>query len=778
MGVGSSRASSEPSFTTHLPNGATTLFENFRFAARQYKDRPFLGVRSFRPDYSRGPYKWYTYEQIFDRIQHFAYGLNHHGIGAGSHVAIFANNRPEWVIADAACNMCSAVTVPLYDALSAEEAIFILQQAECSAIVCAPDKSQYVTELLMDCPSVYMLVEMDDDFAEMRAAGCDMAIAAPGSLGAKLAPAPLKTYSTSVASGFLHTRASECDLSSVLTPQELSDTSDTSSVGGPPDRATDTALLLFSAVEAEGRTRRLTVQESVSHAHLPHPEAHSVASILYDLSKGPEPVGSVLTHSNFISAAAGSISHAAYSNTPSDISLSFLPLAHAYERIALIISTTSGCAVAFPSVGVSSLLEDCQEVRPTFLFTVPRVLNRIYDSVLKQIQRQSLQQRWFYTAAYQVKRNICLPGERLPAFDDAAFGDIRALLGGRLEYVVCGGAPLPPLVQDFFMVCFSCVILQGYGNTETTAVSLMTSFDHPAPGCVGTPVSECCEIKLMTVPSLEKERRFHPVFGFGEVAVRGSNVFRGYHKNPDLTRAVMTADGWFKTGDIACRNADGTLTIIDREKHILRLSSGVYIAVQPIEEVYSRCDVVEQVYLHGSEYHPAPVCIVKPALQELQTHLQRTNDTVLAELPLSQMCEHPEVVALVLELLQNYGRTNGLPGFAIVTAVTLTDAGFSIANQLLTNTHELKRDAIAMRYRKEIRRMYLQSDSAELPMRSASRRASLQTSPAASDDGESTVRMHRARSSVSARVHHSGRINWDYAIRSALDQTSSFMARV
>ncbi len=788
-------------------------------------------MRTFRSDFSRGPYKWLTYSEAYHRAERFAYGLNIHGLGNGSHVAIFtACNSPEWVIAEAACNLLGIVTVPLYEALSRDQVAFILQHSDCSAIICSADKSEQVLDLISaSCPSVYVLIEMDDDYLEMRAAGCDVSLISEGHVTRHhlsqrmrtLAPHHVRSFSNSVSSGFLKSRGQSrvpshedlpipspehvpgipsdprdiigdpqdsLEVISVASSEDSSHSAPDSRpapltvpAASPPPASQDVALLLFSDVEVEGGRRLQSLSESRTNVDLPPPAPHDVASILYNAGDSPEPRGSVLTHSNFIAAAVGFISGTSFSRG-GDVTLSVLPLAHAFERLSEVVGLYSGTATGFPSVGVTSMLDDVRQLRPTYIVGVPRIFSRICTSVTKEIRQHTLAVRSMYYSAYYLKRTVCLPGEPLPLLDDAIFGDIRAILGGRLEYVISGGAPLPSSVQDFFTVCFSAVVLQGYGVTEAAAACCMTSFDNPAPGCVGAPLSACCEVKLMPVPV--NDRLYRPMLGFGELAIRGANVFRGYHKDPDMTRSAMTADGWFLTGDIACRNADGTFTIIDRKKHILRLSSGAHIAVEQVEGIYTRCPLIGQIFVHGSMYHSAPVAVVFPSYPELRDRLLRTNDTHLADLPLQEMCRNPEIVALVTDTLQEFGRSAGLPGFAIVTATCLIPAPFTTENGMLTANFRLKRSAITEHYTRPIKDMYRLTEHNKIPMRSASRRTSVagsdtetltETAPSTTTaKGYSVVRRQStSMSHTSFKTPRRGRINWDYAIRSAMDRQPS-----
>lgn len=160
--------------------------------------------------------------------------------------------------------------------------------------------------------------------------------------------------------------------------------------------------------------------------------------------------------------------------------------------------------------------------------------------------------------------------------------------------MLVGSAPLSGNVLTFMRCAMGCLIVEGYGQTECCApISLTVQGDH-IPEHVGPPVG-CCMVKLVDVPDME----YYASKGQGEVCVKGTNVFIGYYKDPEKTKEVIDDQGWHHTGDIGMWLPNGTLKIIDRKKHIFKLSQGEYIVPEKIENAYIRSQYVQQVFVIG-----------------------------------------------------------------------------------------------------------------------------------------------------------------------------------
>ena len=186
---------------------------------------------------------------------------------------------------------------------------------------------------------------------------------------------------------------------------------------------------------------------------------------------------------------------------------------------------------------------------------------------------------------------------------------MKAAIGGRVRVMVSGSAPLSAKTINFLKICFCCPLQEGYGLTETLAVTAMDATDHRA-GLVGG-LSPAVEMKLVDVPDMKYLSSDKP-YPRGEICFRGNSIFKGYFRQPDKTKEVLDENGWFHTGDIGEIHEGGTLKIIDRKKNIFKLSQGEYIAPEKLEQAYLKSKYIGQIFIHGEPTQNFIVAFIVP----------------------------------------------------------------------------------------------------------------------------------------------------------------------
>ena len=378
-----------------------------------------------------------------------------------------------------------------------------------------------------------------------------------------------------------------------------------------------------------------------------------------------------------------------------------------------------GARITYYSGSLRNLLTDLQYAKPSLFIAVPRVLQRIQQQVINNFN----QQNWF-------KRKIiqwCLwnqtlavrKGYRVWLYDVLVFNKVKAIFGGRLRCLASGAAPLSGELSEFLQVCFGVPILEGYGLTETAAACSVTiNNGYCVYYTVGAPLYGH-EIKLVSIPEMGYTVDDQPC-PRGEILVRGPSMFCGYYKNPELTREVVEEDGWFHTGDIGQRNADGSLSIIDRKKSMLKLSQGEYVAVEAIEAVYSECHCISQVFIYGNSYENCLVAIAAPNPEAIFSlapsfgfEAIKKGDADWKE-KLVKICLDPRIVETILNELNEYGKRMGLQGYEMIKALYLDgnvaemNQVFTVENGLMTPTFKLKRKDCYEQYRDVIDNLYVE----------------------------------------------------------------------
>jgi len=278
---------------------------------------------------------------------------------------------------------------------------------------------------------------------------------------------------------------------------------------------------------------------------------------------------------------------------------------------------------------------------------------------------------------------------------------------------LCGGAALSLETQEFLNLAL-VKLLQGYGLTESCGMCAILGPDDFQYGIAGTPVGSI-EIKLHSVPDAGYLSTNNPPQG--EIWIRGPSVTKGYYKRDDLNndRSIFTEDGWFRTGDVAQWNADGSMSIIDRIKNLVKLSGGEYIALERLESTYKSSPLVSNICVHGDANAKQPIAIIIPHEGNLRHALKSPPAGVsAADLPahnadLHEICASKAVENMVLNSCNAAGKKSAFKGMEMLQAVVLTADEWTPENELVTAAQKIQRKKIAVKFDKEIKEAYKNS---------------------------------------------------------------------
>ncbi|KAL3658196.1 hypothetical protein V7S43_016826 [Phytophthora oleae] len=420
------------------------------------------------------------------------------------------------------------------------------------------------------------------------------------------------------------------------------------------------------------------------------PKPEDLSTICYTSGTTGTPKGVLVTHANFVSAV--NAYRPLIQANRDDVYFSFLPLPHVAERFLHAMMITEGAAIGFYHGSVARILDDAQSLHPTVFVAVPRLMNRIFDQLKHKVASGGdvKQIEHFYQALDEKKRSNLLKHDK---YDAELFDRFKPVLGGRVRQILTGAAPITSEVKEFFQYVFGVPVLEAYGITEASGGVACSSASMPQGPHVGVPLPGLA-IRLADVP----EMNYSSEEGHGEVLMKGPNVFSGYYKQPELTREVLDKDGWYATGDIGRWNPNGTLSIVDRKKHIFKLSQGEHIAPEKVEGVYQKSDFVAQVFVDGDSLQGYLVAVVVP------------DPTVVARTELvnweTDDEQRRELEKLVLADMDVVARADGLHGFERVKKLFLTSEAFTVENDLVTPTLKPKRAKLAKHFSDVVNELY------------------------------------------------------------------------
>ncbi|KAF9685928.1 hypothetical protein SADUNF_Sadunf03G0105400 [Salix dunnii] len=471
---------------------------------------------------------------------------------------------------------------------------------------------------------------------------------------------------------------------------------------------------------------------------LPVKKKEDICTIMYTSGTTGDPKGVLISNDSIVTLIAGVkclLESVKESLTSEDVYLSYLPLAHIFDRVIEELFIQHGASIGFwrgndaiakyvmgiPNFGgdwdgktiiftkqalnidVKLLIEDIGELKPTIFCAVPRVLERVYSGLQQKVSTGGFLKKTLFNVAYSHKFSSMKKGhahhEASPICDKIVFKKVRQGLGGKVRLILSGAAPLSNHVEAFLRVVSCAHVLQGYGLTETCAGTFVSlPNEMPMLGTVGPPVPNV-DVCLESVPEMGYDALSSTPRG--EICIRGKTLFAGYYKREDLTEEVLN-DGWFHTGDIGEWQPDGSMKIIDRKKNIFKLSQGEYVAVENLENIYSLVSDIDSIWVYGNSFESFLVAVANPNQQALEHWAQEHGISG----DFRSLCENPNAKEYILGELTKIGKEKKLKGFEFIKAIHLDPEPFDMERDLITPTYKKKRPQLLKYYQNVIDNMY------------------------------------------------------------------------
>ncbi|TYJ35630.1 hypothetical protein E1A91_A05G249900v1 [Gossypium mustelinum] len=635
--------------------GVSTLAELFEQSCKQNSNKSLLGTRklissevevtedgrSFEKLHY-GEYVWLTYAETFAAVCYFASGLVQLGHKKGERVAIFADTREEWFIALQACFTRNVTVVTIYASLGEEALCHSLNETEVTTLICGAKELKKLVNLSGQLDKIKHVICMDDEI--------------------------------------------------------------------PTAASGRWAVTSFADVQRTG-------YENPVDADLPI--AADVAVIMYTSGSTGLPKGVMLTHGNILATVAA-VKTIIPGIGSKDVYLAYLPLAHILELAAEHLIVAVGGILGYGSpltlTDTSSKIKpgtkgDASVLAPTLMAAVPAILDRLRDGIRKKVDAKGGLSKKLFDLAYS-RRLSAINGSWFGAWglekylwDLLIFKKVRAILGGRLRFLLSGGAPLSPDTQRFINICFGTPIGQGYGLTETCAGGTFSEVDDTSVGRVGAPLP-CSFIKLVDWPEGGYLTSNSPM-PRGEILIGGPNVTLGYFKNEEKTKESYRVDErgvrWFCTGDIGQFHSDGCLEIIDRKKDIVKLQHGEYVSLGKVETALSISPYVDNIMLHADPFHSFCVALVVASQQMVEDWASKQGITFT---DFADLCEKEETIKEVHSSLAQTAKKSRLEKFEIPAKIKLISSPWTPESGLVTAALKIKREAIRRAFSEDLAKLY------------------------------------------------------------------------
>jgi long-chain acyl-CoA synthetase len=611
-----------------------------------------------------GTFQPTSFSQLYEEVLDFGSGLKSLDIEKGDHIGLVSENRKEWFICNLATLSIGAVDVPRGCDTTQQEIAYILQFSECRTAF-AENEAQVekILGVKGELPDLSRIIVLDPGFNKDE------------SLGGKL---------KKLVSGI--------------------------------------DILTFAEIMHAGKEYRKKHPQEVTDL-ITGGKASDLATIIFTSGTTGEPKGVMLTHEAFMNQVRGVPK--LLNVGAGDIWLCVLPVWHSFERIMQYVALGTASSLAYSKPIGKIMLEDFQKLRPTWMASVPRIWSSLKAGVYRNINSEGGIKKALFnffvavgkahsTLSYMIRGLLpefrrrsrildiliaFIPFSLLYPFkalgNVLVFKKIKAKLGGRFVAGISGGGALPPDVDKFF-AAVGVLLLEGYGLTETAPVLGVRDQDHPVPGTVG-PV-----FPGMTIQIVDEDGNVLPPGRKGTVMTKGPQVMLGYYKKPELTREVLSEDGWLNTGDLGMLTRNNELRIMGRAKDTIVLLGGENVEPGPIEQKLQESVYIEQAIVLGQDQKFLAALLV-PNFEELEEY---ANEHTISYIGHEDLVECPEILELYNGIVSDLIHPkNGFKTFEQIFRTALIDKPFELGKEL-SQKQEIKRHVIEEMYKYKINDLF------------------------------------------------------------------------
>jgi long-chain acyl-CoA synthetase len=634
-------------------------------------------------------------------VEEVAFGLLSLPLEKGDRVALLMHSDVNFCVVDLGCLLANLIDVPIDLTQTIENIVFAIQHSEAKVLVISNlDLLSQIAPYLGSVSTLKTAIVADvpADWQQIKA---KLTICQP-----------------------THHKDEDPATAGLFLPKFLTQTKHEQT---PPEVPSCLQVFSLEEIRIAGQTQHSQAKKQELRSAL----ASEVATIIYIPEPSGRLLGVALTHENLSFNAL-----AAFTGLPDlklgaqEVVLSFLPLTHVFARTLLYGHINYGHSIYFTTP--NRVIKHLQEVQPTLFATVPLLLEKVYTQIVEQSSKPTKRtvkkhrkqretdaagrRSWhssvnFYLLrsreGFQLLEQLLTPlivswaltlakqyeiGEQpkgwyalqLKLADRLVFCKWRAVFGGRIKYLLSGGAGLKAEIANLFAAA-GITILQGYGLTETSAAIAYNRGSYNRAGTVGVPIAG---VEIANADD-------------GEILIRGPCVMAGYYNNPEATQQVLDEDGWFHTGDLGAFTEDGFLKITGLKKSPFKLSTGKYVTPVPLESKLEKSSLVAKAIAVGAERKFCAMLIF-PNMDVLHEKMR----PIGLKLPTEELLKHPCVLSLYQALVDE--ANCHLPYWSTVKRFAIVNATLSVENGMLSPTGEVKRAKVVKTFAKEIDALYIE----------------------------------------------------------------------
>ncbi|XDD52114.1 long-chain fatty acid--CoA ligase [Leptospira sp. WS92.C1] len=637
------------------PIPSQTLYHVMKASAEKFADST---AQYYKPDGKN--YQQLSFKNLYETVQQIGSGLISLGLEPGTPIGLIADSGARWLWCSMAITNIGCVDVPRGTDSTEEDLRYILNHAECSIA------------FLENETALKKVLNQKSEFPHLKKV--------------------------------------------ILFDQK----------GGISDFGPFEVILLNDLIQ-KGKEWIQSKGKDEFHKRGSAIREEDLATIVYTSGTTGKPKGVMLTHRNIVFNVDSALQGEDLRIIPTDRSMAYLPPWHIAERLLETVCIRAGGAEAFTSI--STLSQDLSDIKPTLLLSVPRVWESLYNKIHDKVKNTSPVQQALFGAFKEIAITYYKHASRLQGLEyslteqntfaslwqkfisfwivlllwlpnqiaQLAFNKIKSGLGGELRFALSGAGALPQYI-DLFFNAIGIPILEGYGMTELSGISTRRILGDIMVGTLGRCIPGV-QIKLMD----DKGNEITTPGVKGIAWHKGDHVMKGYYKEPEKTKEILSSDGWLNSGDLLTWTTAGELKYSGRAKDTIVLLGGENLEPEPIEFALVRSEFIHQAMVVGHDQKTLGALIV-PNEEALEKYLKGLRSKILNEV--KNLNSDPDVLSLFKnEIKSLISNESGFKNFEKVSNFRILDKKFEPGDEL-TQTMKIKRNVVADKYKKEIEEMY------------------------------------------------------------------------